>query len=231
MRQARHVTTTTGHDEDSGYSEHHGHPGHTVLQLPVRALEDWVRERTRSYDAGFVSADPRFGHAHVTALAPFAPCPSPADLAEVGRIAAATAPMTIRFAELGQFPNGIIHLRPEPEGPLRRLTEVLVAAFPHLPPYEGRFGPRVDPHLTVDAASPTVTLASTRRLLGPRIPVTCSLARLQLAWWESGRCHVVHEWPLAGAAEAAGTADDAANGVTDWATDAAADEGRFPPAD
>ena len=45
--------------------------GHSVLQLPVPALEGWVRDRTAHYDAGFVSADPRFGHAHVTALGPF----------------------------------------------------------------------------------------------------------------------------------------------------------------
>lgn len=170
--------------------------GHTVLQLPVPALEEWVRERTRFHDAGFVSADPRFGHAHVTALAPFAPAPSASELAEVARIAAATAPMAVRLADLGRFPNGIIHLRPEPDRPLRALTEALFAAFPAFPPYEGRFGPRVDPHLTLDAASPTVSLESTRRLLGDVLPATCTLTHLQLAWWESDRCHVVHEWPL-----------------------------------
>lgn len=170
--------------------------GHTVLQLPVPPMEDWVRDRTRHYDGGFVSADPRFGHAHVTALAPFAPVPSAADLAEVGRIAAATSPIDIRLAELGQFPNGVIHLRPEPDGPLRDLTEALVAAFPHFPPYEGRFGPEPTPHLTLDAASPHISLESTRRLLGDVIPVTCTLTRLQLTWWESGSCHVLREWPL-----------------------------------
>lgn len=170
--------------------------GHSVLQLPVPPLEEWVRERTRFYDAGFVSADPRFGHAHVTALAPFAPGPSASELAEVGRIAAATPPMPIRLADLGQFPSGVIHLRPEPDGPFRALTEALVASFPDFPPYEGRFGRRVDPHLTLDAASPTVSPESTRRLLGDVVPAACTLTHLQLAWWESGRCRVMHEWPL-----------------------------------
>lgn len=170
--------------------------GHTVLQLPVPPLEGWVRERTRHHDAGFVSADPAFGHAHITALAPFAPAPTPDQLATVAAIAAATAPITVRLAEIGQFPDGIIHLRPEPDGDLRALTEALVAAFPEHPPYEGRFGPRPQPHLTLDAAADGVDVGTTRALLGDLVPVTCTLRLLQLAWWESGRCHVVRQWPL-----------------------------------
>lgn len=170
--------------------------GHSVLQLPVPPLEEWVRERTRDHDAGFVSADPRFGHAHVTALAPFAPEPSAADLAAIADIADVTRPIAVRLAELGQFPDGIIHQRLEPDGPLRALTARLVAAFPQFEPYEGAFGPHPLPHVTLDAAAPTVTIESTRRRLAAVIPASCTLARLQLAWWESGRCHVMHEWHL-----------------------------------
>ncbi|MGN7248856.1 2'-5' RNA ligase family protein [Janibacter anophelis] len=170
--------------------------GHSVLQLPVPPLEDWVRERTRHHDAGFVSADPRFGHAHVTALAPFVRGPSTADLAAIADIVDATAPIPVRLAELGQFPDGIIHLRLEPDEPLRALTARLVATFPRFEPYEGAFGPHPVPHVTLDAATPTVTIESTRRWLGDAVPCACTLTRLQLAWWESGRCHVMHEWTL-----------------------------------
>jgi 2'-5' RNA ligase len=173
-------------------------PGHTVLQLPVPPLEDWVVARTRDYDAAFVSDDPRFAHAHVTALGPFDPEPSPAALAVVAGIAARTAPMTVRLGRLGQFPNGIIHLLPEPDEGLRRLTATLAEAFPEHPPYGGRFGLDVVPHVTLDAAAPEVTIVSTRRLLGEIVPVTVRLDKLQLAWWESGRCHVQHEWFLGG---------------------------------
>lgn len=172
--------------------------GHTVLQLPVPPLEEWVTERTRSYDPAFVSDDPTFGHAHITALAPFAPEPTQVQLATVAEIAAGADPITVHLGELGQFPNGIIHLVPAPERPLRALTDALVDAFPAFPPYEGRFGPRVEPHLTLDAASAEVSVESTRRRLGEVIPVTCSLTELQLAWWESGRCHVLAAWSLGG---------------------------------
>ena len=173
-------------------------PGHSVLQLPVPALEEWVRARTSHYDTGFVSTDPRFGHAHVTALGPFDPAPSEAAIATIGDLAAATAPIRVRLAELAEFPNGIIHLVPDPDHRLRDLTTRLVAAFPHRRPYAGEFGDDVQPHLTVDAASDDVDLASTAALLAAVVPIDCVLDRLQLAWWESGDCRVVHEWRLGG---------------------------------
>ena len=52
------------------------------------------------------------------------------------------------------------------------------------------------PHLTVDATSDDVDLASTAVLLRDVLPVDVVLDRLQLAWWESGDCHVREEWRL-----------------------------------
>ncbi len=173
-------------------------PGHSVLQLPVAPLEKWVRARTSHYDPGFTSVDPRFGHAHITALGPFDPSPSASVLAAITELARTTAPIPVRLADLAQFPNGIIHLVPDPADPLRDLTARLVAAFPDWTPYGGAFGDDVRPHLTVDAASDEVTLDSTRDLLVDVVPVDCLLDTLQLAWWESGACHVRQEWPLGG---------------------------------
>jgi 2'-5' RNA ligase len=170
-------------------------PGHSVLQLPVPALEGWVRARHAHYDDGFVSEDPRFGHAHITALGPFDPAPSRQALELVGAIAASTDPVAVRLERLAQFPNGIIHLVPEPDDALAAITARLVAAFPDWPPYDGQFED-VRPHLTVDAASDVVDLASTARLLSDVVPADVVLDRLQLAWWESGSCHVMAEWAL-----------------------------------
>lgn len=178
--------------------------GHSVLQLPVPPLEEWVRARTDHHDTSFVSADPRFGHAHITALGPFDPAPSAAALAVVAELAYATRPIAVRLADLAQFPNGIIHLLPDPDHRLRDLTARLVAAFPDHPPYAGEFGANVRPHLTVDAASVDVSLASTAELLRGVVPVEVVLDRLQLVWWESGDCHVMGEWRLGGVSGNAG---------------------------
>ena len=89
------------------------------------------------------------------------------------------------------------HHTKQPETVLEFLTRIM-AAFPDHPPYGGEFGDDVRPHLTVDAASEEVSLASTAALLRDVVPVEVVLDTLQLAWWETGRCHVVAQWPLGG---------------------------------
>jgi 2'-5' RNA ligase len=172
--------------------------GHTVLLVPVPELEPVVRARTEHYDHDYVSADPRFVHAHVTALGPFLP---PADLdadtlARVAEIASETKAFDFTLRDLGVFPNGIVHLLPEPAGRFEDLTERLWRAFPQCPPYAGEFG-SVVPHLTLDALSHSVTAASTRALVAGHVPARCRAERLDLAWYAPGDCRILHSWPLA----------------------------------
>jgi 2'-5' RNA ligase len=174
-----------------------GAGGHSVLAVPVPPLDDVVRETTDAYDASFVSTDPAFVHAHITALGPWLASPTEDELAVVGEIAAATPPFEYRLAELGQFPNGVIHLLPEPADPFIALTARLVAAFPQCPPYEGRFAELV-PHLTLDMASAAVDVAGVRDRLGNRVPVAATADRLDLQWWDNHDCHVRRSWRLGG---------------------------------
>ncbi|GAA6527224.1 2'-5' RNA ligase family protein [Intrasporangium sp. DVR] len=171
--------------------------GHTVLQVPVPALEPFVLGRYHHYDPTLVSADPHFVHAHVTALGPFL---DPLHIGHsarvtIGRIAFETQPFAFRLARLDTFPNGIIHLLPEPDDAFRGLTRRLWQAFPNCPPYAGQF-PSARPHLTLDARSQTVSEESTRRLLGGLVPVDCRAERLELVWYESGGSRVLMSWRL-----------------------------------
>ncbi|WP_237770005.1 2'-5' RNA ligase family protein [Ornithinimicrobium sp. CNJ-824] len=88
--------------------------------MPVPPLEGWVRDRTAAYDPGFVSADPRFVHAHVTALGPFVDVLDDElddDVASrVAAVAAQVEPFPYRLARVATFPNGIVHLAPERPG-------------------------------------------------------------------------------------------------------------------
>lgn len=176
--------------------------GHTVLVVPVPALDDVVRERTAFYDASFVAADPDFVHAHITLLGPWAQQPSDEDLACVARIAEAGAPFRVRLAQVGEFPDGVIYLRPEPDTQLRGLTSRLVDAFPQFPPYGGQFAD-VAPHLTLDRRSATITPATVTACIGHLLPLTITIDRIDLQWWANHACRRLRTWPL-GAAPLAG---------------------------
>lgn len=173
------------------------HPGHTVLQVPAPPLEAFVRARTAHYDTDYLSSDPAFVHAHVTALGPFLPPGAIGgdELATLQRVLLEMAPFDVELTRIDTFPNGIIHLVPEPEEPFRRLTARLAEAFPQCPPYAGEF-PDVRPHLTLDALSHTVSEASTLALLGDLVPAAWRAERVDLAWYAPGECRVLATWPL-----------------------------------
>ena len=168
--------------------------GHSVLQIPVLPLESWVKARTQHYDPGFVSADPRFTHAHVTVLAPCVPRLDAATSRRSAEAAATVEPFDFTLATLATFPNGLVHLTPVPDVHFADLTSLFAATFPAYLPYGGQFSPA--PHLTLDQVHGDVTEESTRALLGDLVPVTCRAEWLDLAWYESGNCHLLSRWPL-----------------------------------
>ena len=172
-----------------------GRPGHSVLVVPVPELDPFVRARTAHYDASFLSGDPSFAHAHVTLLGPWLPDPAVADLDTVAQVLARFEPFEAELGEVAAFPDGLVHLRPEPDAPFRALTQALVARFPHCPPYAGRF-PDPVPHLTLDQTSEAVTVDSVAAELRGILPVRLRVDRVDLQWWANHDCRVLHTWKL-----------------------------------
>lgn len=170
--------------------------GHSVLVVPVPELEPFARGRWVHYLPSWVSRDPVFTHAHITALSPYLPTPTAADGARVAAIAQATAPFDYVLREVQELPDGFIQAAPEPAAPFADLTQALWEAFPQCPPYAGEYD--VAPHVTLDQRSDTVTVASTRALLGDLLPARCRADRLELHWYEEGNCHVLADWKLTG---------------------------------
>lgn len=170
-------------------------PGHSVLQVPVPQLEDFVRARTIHYDASYLSADPAYVHAHVTALGPFAPELTDDLERRVAAVAAETPAFDFVLERISTFQDGIIHLVPDPDEPFRKLTARLAAEFPEHPPYGGRYD--VVPHLTLDLRADGVTEASTLALLDGVLPARCRATRLDLAWYEPHATGLRRSWPLA----------------------------------
>ncbi len=173
---------------------------HSVLVVPVGEMESLVRSRHEFYDPDYLSTDPTFAHAHVTVLGPFAPLAelSAEVLAHVAEICGATAPFEFSLTRVATFPNGIVHLVPEPGEPFRSITRALWRAFPAYPPYSGEFG-EVAPHLTVDALGPGVDERVVGGWLAGRLPVRCAAAEVRLSWYEPGACRTLDRFPLGGA--------------------------------
>lgn len=170
--------------------------GHSVLAIPVPALEPFVRSRWLHYDPAWVSRDPGFTHAHITVLAPFVAAPSEQDLATVGAIACRTPAFEFALEEVAAFPNGIIHTPPAPAAPFARLTAAVRAAYPHLLPYDGEFEPV--PHLTLDHTTTDISSATVRQVLGTTLPAYVRAERLELHRYAEGDCRVLASWPLSG---------------------------------
>lgn len=169
-------------------------PGHTVLVIPVPELEPFARDRWEHYLPSWVSRDPVFTHAHITALAPYLSSPAAADLARVAAIARTTSPFDYVLRHVQELPNGFIQVAPEPAAPFAALTQALWDAFPQCPPYAGEYD--AAPHVTLDQRSESVSVASTRALLGDLLPARCRADRLELHWYEEGNCHVLADWKL-----------------------------------
>jgi hypothetical protein len=168
---------------------------HTVLVVPVPELEPFVIERTRHYDASFVSVDPAFVHAHISALGPFLDSPGDADLERVGAIAASTPAFDFGLTRIGELAHGILSLLPDPDDPFRELTRRLIDAFPQCPPYGGAF-PEPTPHLTLDQRADGIDEASVRAALGDAVPARCRADRLALYRYANHDCRVLAEWKL-----------------------------------
>lgn len=169
--------------------------GHSVIAIPVPGLDDIVRERTERYDPSFLSADPVFTHAHITLLGPWLDDPTEADLLAVAGLLADEPSFAFVLAKVGEFPDGTLHLRPEPTGPFTRLTAGLAAAFPQTPPYAGRYA-EIVPHLTLEHRATGATVAALGTELADRLPMSERAERVDLQWWANHDCHVRHTWWL-----------------------------------
>lgn len=185
-------------DTDDESAEGSRAEGHSVLVIPVPALEPLVRARHVHYDPEWVSSDPRFPHAHLTVLGPFVPRPGLTEeiTRTIGALAAGVETFRVQLSHVATFPNGIIHLVPEPLAPLQALTERVCAAFPEYRPYGGLHEPAV-PHVTIDATGPGVDEDVVRGWVASLLPSALVVRHLVLSWYQARQCRVLAQWPLA----------------------------------
>jgi 2'-5' RNA ligase len=141
----------------------------TGLVVPVPEAEPVVGAHRRRLDASAALGTP----AHVTVLFPFVPVDLLDDdtLRRVADVVGSTPAFRYRFARTDWFDDRVLWLAPDDPEPFRRLTEMIFAAFPDHPPFEGAFADVV-PHLTVGHEHPPPILETAERQVLPHLPVT-----------------------------------------------------------
>lgn len=169
---------------------------HTVLYVPVPALEPYIRWRHEEEGPEWLSPDPGHTHAHVTLLGPFAP---EAELtveldAGLGAFFAAVPAFGFFLEDIRVFPTGLVYLHPEPAEGFAELTDALAARYPAYPPYAGEFPPV--PHLSLCALGPERDLELVRGELGDLLPVKARAEEVRLVRYEAHRTTTIRAYPL-----------------------------------
>lgn len=169
---------------------------HTVLYVPVRALEPYIRWRHEEEGPEWLSPDPGHTHAHVTLLGPFAPeSELTAELdAGLGDLFAAVPAFDFVLEDVRVFPSGLVYLHPEPAEVFAELTAALAERYPAYPPYAGEFAPV--PHLSLCALGPGRDVPLVQDELVHLLPVRARAEQVHLVRYEPHGTRVVRTYPL-----------------------------------
>ena len=165
----------------------------TALLAPVPRVGPLIDPWRRRHDPSAALGMPP----HVTVLAPFlAPGElTTSDLDALRGIMAVREPLEVDLATVGMFDTDVLHLRLDPEGPLRELTEAVHAQFPEAPPYGGRHA-EVVPHVTVGHAIPRPSARHAARALMLALPVHVRIDVVQLWVGTNGSWTVAASFPM-----------------------------------
>jgi 2'-5' RNA ligase len=157
-----------------------GPSNETGLIVPVPEVEGLVLPYRQLFDPSAPEGMP----AHITLLYPFKPPEQieQADREALRAVFASAAPFRLTFHETRRFP-GVLYLAPEPEEPLRGLTQKIWHRFPGFPPYAGAF-PEAVPHLTVaqlaDETQLQMVAEEFGRLCATRLPIHAHVREARL---------------------------------------------------
>jgi 2'-5' RNA ligase len=163
----------------------------TALIVVVPEVEPLVGEWRERYDNASLGIP-----AHVTLLFPFVSSEAVdrALLDELRALFATRPAFSFSLPRVARFPE-VAWLAPEPDGPFRSLTELIVARYPDYPPYEG-IHDGVIPHLTV-AKGGSDLQDEVEAALSPHLPIHSEARHVTLLVEDdSGRWRVGKEFPL-----------------------------------
>lgn len=170
-------------------------PTQTGLIVPVPAAEPVVGRHRDALDPVAAWGIP----AHITVLYPFLPPRQiSGDVLGVLRgLFAAVPAFEAALSRVAWFGTEVLWLAPEPENPLRHLTQAVLDRFPATPPYGGAFHD-VIPHLTVGDRAPLPELRAAAADIAPHLPIRTTVDTVRLVEGTTGEVpwRAVAEFPL-----------------------------------
>ena len=119
--------------------------------------------------------------AHLTVIYPFMPEEqmTPDDHHRLKRVAESQSDFVVRFSRTAWFGQDVLYLTPDDPEPLSLLTREVCNAFPHHPPYGGRYT-ELFPHLTIGHKRPLAELEAAERSVSQRLPLAEQVDHLEL---------------------------------------------------
>lgn len=155
----------------------------SALLVEVPAAEPIVSRHRSRWD--FIAA---WGvPAHLTVLYPFMPPAliGPEVLERLSEDLAGVPAFELRLTSCSWFDDQALWLAPEDSRPLAKLIELVSAAFPSYPPYEGQFA-EVVPHLTVGDTGGRAELARVQAEVTSLLPVSEHVSAVTLLESDGG---------------------------------------------
>ncbi|MEU9037068.1 2'-5' RNA ligase family protein [Streptomyces sp. NPDC048352] len=168
--------------------------GQTGLVIRIPEAEPAVRAWRKRFDPSAPAGVP----AHVTVLFPFLDESRVDGLVHsaLEQVLGSHPAFELRFERCGRFPD-VLYLVPDPDTPLRQLTEAIAARWPEAPPYGGRFADVV-PHLTIAQGREEAVLERIEADLAPGLPFTSRVTSVELMVHDGTTWRERASYPLAG---------------------------------
>ncbi|MGH3167133.1 MAG: 2'-5' RNA ligase family protein [Trebonia sp.] len=149
----------------------------SVLLAEIPEAESLVAPHRRRLDSNASLGIP----AHVTVLYPFLPATAldAGVRGELARLFATFPRFSFTLDRTDWFGESVLWLAPRDPAPFSALTELVFAAFPDYPPFEGQHD-EVVPHLTVGHERPIGELRAAEEAIRPGLPVSGSVTAVTL---------------------------------------------------
>lgn len=166
----------------------------TVILIPIKEAESIVSDLRLKYDPSASHGIP----AHITVLFPFI---SPEKL---------TIEDLIKLRELLRFPKfdfkldgiktfpGVVFVEPTNKEKFIEITKKIWQAFPDYPPFEGKYLPEINPHLTIghDLGDKFESCLAESMKIENKLPISASADEILLLTSEKEEWIIVERFPL-----------------------------------